>query len=59
MHVKFVNGRESVSAQCLEKTLVRAGETVSRQCLEPFADGREMVSAQWSYKADGLFQHRT
>ena len=44
MHVKFVNGRESVSAQCLR--FVRAGETVSRQCLEPLVNGRESVSAQ-------------
>ena len=32
MHVKFVNGREAVSTQCLRS--VRAGEPVSRQCLE-------------------------
>ena len=31
MHVKFVNGRESVSAQCLRFS--DAGEAVSRQCL--------------------------
>ena len=30
MHVKFVNGRETVSAQCLE-TFADAGEAVSRQ----------------------------
>jgi hypothetical protein len=40
MHVKFVNGRESVSAQCLRS--VRAGESVSRQCLGPLVDAAEM-----------------
>ena len=31
MHVKFVNGRETVSAQCLE-TFADASESVSWQC---------------------------
>ena len=44
MHVRFVNGRESVSAQCLE-TFADAGESVSRQCLDLFADGREVHAA--------------
>jgi hypothetical protein len=50
MHVKFVNGRESVSAQCLR--FVRAGEAVSRQCLvsaqclKAFAHAAESVRRQ-------------
>ena len=31
---------------------MRAGESVSQKCLEPFVDGREVVSAQCPRVAD-------
>jgi len=51
----LAHGREPVSAQCLR--FVRAGEAVSRQCLEPFVDATESV--RWQCLVRGATRARS